>query len=82
MSYMPPIVCDHCKGVLGNKIEAWAMLRPSDDHTGVNRDGRTPIEIYEALGVERACCRMKLMSYNSMILEHNLYQRTKIHGRK
>lgn len=82
MSYMPPIVCDHCKGVLGDKLEAWEQLRPTDDHTGVNRDGRTTMEIFEALGVERPCCRMKLMSYNAMILQHNLYQRTKIHGRK
>lgn len=46
MSYMPPIFCDHCRDVLGNKIEAWALMRPTDDHSEKNSDGRTAMEIF------------------------------------
>jgi DNA-directed RNA polymerase subunit N (RpoN/RPB10) len=75
-------MCDHCKGVLGNKVEAWSLMRPTDDHEGIGIDGRSASDIFDALGVKRACCRLKLMSYNAKITEHNQYARTNIHNRK
>lgn len=81
MSYMPPLTCVHCKSTLGNKIEAWELLRPADDHTDINANGQTSQQIFEAINVNRFCCRKTLLSYNSMITQHNMYPLANIHNR-
>jgi DNA-directed RNA polymerase subunit N (RpoN/RPB10) len=78
MSIMSPVWCVHCRGSLGDKIEAWERLRPENDHESINRDGRTASDILTAIGLERACCRAMVMTYNARIEDYNKYKRTNI----
>lgn len=68
---MSPVWCVHCREPLGDKIEVWSLLRPEDDHESINRDGRAAADILSAIGLERACCRGSILTYNARIDDYN-----------
>jgi len=57
-------------------------MRPNDDHTEENNEGRTAAEVLSALGIPCKCCRVVMLTTNDLLPLHNGFDRPKTHGRE
>ncbi|MHA1338947.1 MAG: DNA-directed RNA polymerase subunit N [Promethearchaeota archaeon] len=63
-----PIRCFTCGKLIGDKWEKYRELK---------REGKSPSEIFDELGIKRFCCKRMLISHVNLIddvLAYNRYQ--------
>lgn len=73
-----PVCCPHCRGSIGDKVEIWQQLRPTNRHDTHNEQGVSAQEILEAIGAKNACCKKILRTCNVLIHMLNQYRRPQI----
>ena len=77
-----PVWCKGCGTSLADKWEAWSAMRPENDHSHINSEGRTSSEVLGALGVKHKHCRTMMVGTNDLLPLLNGFERPKIHARE